>query len=57
MFFPGDMQYIPLTTDGPILSMYDAYHALGGNGMITKMKHEIEELRLKKKEGNSHEKN
>jgi hypothetical protein len=37
--------------------MYDAYHALGGNGMITKMKHEIEELRLKKKEGNSHEKN
>ena len=37
--------------------MYDAYHALGGNGMITKMKHEIEELHLKKKEGNSHEKN
>ncbi len=52
-------------TDGDIPSyayqnfceMYDAYHALGGNGMITKMKHEIEELRLKKKEGNSHEKN
>ena len=37
--------------------MYDAYHALGGNGMVTKMKHEIEELHLKKKEGNSHEKN
>lgn len=52
-------------TDGDIPSyayqnfceMYDAYHALGGNGMITKMKHEIEELHLKKKEGNSHEKN
>lgn len=29
--------------------MYDAYHALGGNGMITKMKEEIEELHLKKK--------
>lgn len=22
--------------------MYDAYHALGGNGMVTKMKHEID---------------
>lgn len=29
--------------------MYDAYHALGGNGMVTKMKQEIEELHLKKK--------
>lgn len=29
--------------------MYDAYHALGGNGMITKMKREIDELHLKKK--------
>lgn len=32
------------------MEMYDAYHALGGNGMITKMKLEIEELHLKKKE-------
>ncbi len=32
------------------MEMYDAYHALGGNGMITKMKREIEELHLKKKE-------
>lgn len=30
--------------------MYDAYHALGGNGMVTKMKKEIEELHLKQKE-------
>ena len=29
--------------------MYEANHALGGNGMITKMMHEIEELHLKKK--------
>lgn len=29
--------------------MYDAYHALGGNGMVTKMKQEIEELHFKKK--------
>lgn len=32
------------------MEMYDAYHALGDNGMITKMMHEIEELHLKKKE-------
>lgn len=29
--------------------MYAAYHELGGNGMVTKMKEEIEELNLKKK--------
>ena len=29
--------------------MYEAYHALGGNGMVTKMKEEIEELHLKRK--------
>ena len=29
--------------------MYEAYHTLGGNGMITKMKREIDELHLKKK--------
>lgn len=29
--------------------MYEAYHELGGNGMTTKMKEEIDELHLKKK--------
>lgn len=29
--------------------MYEAYHALGGNGMATKMKQEIEELHIKRK--------
>ena len=29
--------------------MYEAYHVLGGNGMITKMKQEIDESHLKKK--------
>ena len=29
--------------------MYEAYHNLGGNGMVTKMKQEIEELHLRKK--------
>ena len=32
------------------VEMYDAYHDLGGNGMITKMYDEICELHLKKKE-------
>lgn len=32
------------------VEMYDAYHDLGGNGMITKMKEEIEELHLKRKD-------
>ncbi len=31
------------------IEMYDTYHQLGGNGMITKMKEEIEDLNLKKK--------
>lgn len=31
------------------VEMYDAYHSLDGNGMVTKMKEEIDELHLKKK--------
>lgn len=31
------------------VEMYEAYHELGGNGMITKMYEEIQELHLKKK--------
>lgn len=27
--------------------MYEAYHALGGNGMVTKMYNEIQEIHLK----------
>ena len=29
--------------------MYEAYHELGGNGMVTKMKQEIEDLHIKRK--------
>lgn len=29
--------------------MYEAYHQLGGNGMVTKMYEEMQELHLKKK--------
>ncbi len=33
--------------------MYEAYHALGGNGMVTKMHEEINELHLKVKKEES----
>lgn len=32
------------------MEMYEAYHELGGDGMVTKMKEEIEALNLKRKE-------
>ena len=41
---------IPSYAYQSFVEMYDAYHALGGNGMITKMKNEIEALHLKQKE-------
>lgn len=40
---------IPSYAYNNFCEMYEAYHALGGNGMITKMKKEIEELHLKQK--------
>lgn len=30
-----------------LIDMYNAYHALGGNGMVTKMYNEIQELHLR----------
>ena len=38
---------IPSYAYDNFVEMYNAYHALGGNGMVTKMYHEIEELHLK----------
>lgn len=32
------------------VEMYEAYHELGGNGMVTKMYEEIHELHLKRKD-------
>ena len=40
---------IPSYAYNNFIEMYEAYHALGGNGMVTKMKNEIEELHLKAK--------
>lgn len=41
---------IPSYAYGNFIEMYDVYHALGGNGTVTHMKEEIEELELEKKE-------
>ena len=44
------LKEIPSYAYQNFMEMYDASHALGGNGMVTKMKNEIEELHLKQKE-------
>ena len=47
---------IPSYAYDNFVEMYNAYHALRGNGMITKMYNEIQDLHLQKKDGgNSHE--
>lgn len=51
------LDYIPPNEYSNFCDMYQAYHDLGGNGMVTKMHEEIEQLHLKtnKKEVNSNE--
>ena len=44
------LKEIPSYAYQNFMEMYEAYPALGGNGMVTKMKNEIEELHLKQKE-------
>lgn len=41
---------IPSYAYDNFMEMYDCYHELGGNGMVKKMKAEIENLHLKKGE-------
>ena len=41
--------YIPSYAYQNFCEMYEAYHELGGNGMVTKMKQEIDELHIKRK--------
>ena len=48
-------QEIPLYAYENFMEMYDAYHELGGNGVATKMKEEIEELHLKRKQKTTRE--
>ena len=40
---------IPSYAYDNFIELYEAYHELGGNGMVTKMYEEIRELHLKKK--------
>lgn len=42
--------HIPSYAYQNFCEMYEAYHALGGNGMMEKMKEEVDGLHLKKKE-------
>lgn len=42
--------YIPSYAFQNFCEMYEAYHELGGNGMVTKMNEEIHELHLKRKD-------
>ncbi len=39
-----DRGYVPIYARESILSMYDAYHALDGNGTITQLIDELREL-------------
>lgn len=41
--------HIPSYAYENFCEMYEAYHELGGNGMVTKMFHEISDLHLKVK--------
>lgn len=42
---------IPSYAYSNFCEMYDAYHELGGNGMVTKMYNEIQTLHLRSKSG------
>ncbi len=43
---------IPSYAYNNFVDMYNAYHDLGGNGMIEKMKKEIEDVHLERKDEN-----
>ena len=45
---------IPSYAYDNFVEMYEAYHALGGNGMVTKMYNEIQELHLQTKNRGEH---
>lgn len=49
-----ELGYIPSYAYENFHEMYSAYHALGGNGLATHMKEEIDELEIRK--GKRHEK-
>lgn len=50
-----DLGEIPSYVYNNFVEMYEAYHDLGGNGMVTKMYEEIQELHLRTKNGGNHD--
>lgn len=50
-----NLGHIPSYAYQNFCEMYEAYHELGGNGMVTKMYEEIHELHLRRKDGNENE--
>lgn len=46
--------YIPSYAYENFVEMYESYHELGGNGMVTKMYEEIQELHLKTNKKEAH---
>lgn len=46
-----ELGHIPSYAYQNFCEMYEAYHELGGNGMVTKMYEEIHELHLNRKDG------
>lgn len=42
------LKYIPSYAYENFNEMYDAYHELGGNGMVTHMKDEVDKLEIRK---------
>ncbi len=42
-----ELGYIPSSVYARFCDLYEAYRALGGNGMIVKMKEELDELHLR----------
>lgn len=47
--FPKNLNSMASSSLLQLDETYKAYHELGGNGMVTKMKQEIDELHLKQK--------
>lgn len=46
-----EMCYIPIYALENVLAMYASYHALGGNGTVTKLIEALKELPTEKKKG------
>ena len=46
-----ELKYIPTYAYENFVEMYEAYHALGGNGMVEKLNEDIQDLKILNKKG------